>query len=452
MSTPYRARQPDNDEAVQSIGVATALIERFNAIASSGSSVNSASDDLELRIGESQQIYPEIWRHLEDARRVLVANGREVGDIDALRASELQSLGVTDVEITRELEVTPILLGIRVRYTATKAAAFNLGGIARAEAVTRALMRALPEVDWTARARAQAREIAAAGSMQTRKWLGIVKLAVAIAAVIGVATVLFQLVMSVPAAPPAAPEAPPIDLVATANHAFAARRQSRIVDLRAAYAMTCDPEQVPELVKLLRDDGQPSTADRLEHTPCTRRLPSCEQVQEAVRARLIARYKLVVVRGPDFSCHGIVVSSTAGPGPAFAVLITGTDADHQRHTYRGVVAVDDTHDLVAFQPAPVPVYVGAGDLDGDHRDEVVTVGGARLVVSRIVGDHFVDLDGPALPTSCQANVNIERDLRDDGKTVREALVISVDDSTPRPKCPEPGRHFFSLVHDELVED
>jgi len=448
VSTPFRDHPAPPEDAIRSIRVASTLIDRFRSIVSTDP---SSIADLELRIGESQQIYPEIWRHLEDARRVLVACGRDVGRIDELRDRELVSLGVTDVEITRELDVTALIVG-RVRYSTSKTASFNTGGAARAEAVARALMEAMPEVDWAALARAEDREIAAAGSMQTHKWLGILKIAAAAAVVLGIAVIIERLATSVHEAPRPPLEAPQFDLASASRHTFVGLRTARIADLRASYAMTCDRAHLAELVQLLRDDGQPSTAQSLETKPCTRTLPSCDKLHVPILDRLLASHSLVRDRSLDFSCRGIVIGHPDSLQLAFAVVVSGHGTDHKPYTFRGVVPLDGEHDIVPFELAPVPFFVGTGDLDGDARDELVMVGGTQLVVTRIEDRHFVDLAGPSLPTSCQANANIERDLREDGKPLHESLVIAVEDPMPRKGCPEPGRHYFSLVGSALVED
>jgi len=447
VSTPFREGLAPPEDAIRSIRVASTLIDRFRAIVSTDA---SSIVDLELRIGESQQIYPEIWRHLEDARRVLAANGRDVARIDELRNRELVSLGVTDVEITRELDMTSLIVG-RIRYSTSKTAAFNTGGAARAHAVARALMDALPDVDWEALARAEDREIAAAGSMQTHKWLGILKLAAAAGAVLGIVLLVQRLTSGVHEAPPPPAEAPQFDLIGASRHTFVRLRSERIDELRAQYTMTCDPTHRPELVQLLRDDGRSPTAHSIEMTPCERTLPTCDKLHVPVLDRFIVSHLLVRDRSLDLICRGIVLGHPGELHTAFAVVVSGHGPDHKAYTYRGVVPIDGEKDIVPFELAPVPFFVGTGDLDGDARDELVMVGGTKLVVSHIEDHRFVDHDGPTLPASCHANANIERDFREDGKPTHESLVIEVDDP-PHKGCPDPGRHYYSLVEGALVED
>lgn len=67
---------------------------------------------------------------------------------------------------------------------------------------------------------------------------------------------------------------------------------------------------------------------------------------------------------------------------------------------------------------------------------------------RIAGDHFIDLDGPALPGGCKADVSIETPPKDGART-HDALVITVDDPHPRAGCPPKGRQVYRLAGDVL---
>src|SRR2546423_1747307 len=61
------------DPPVRSIRIATTLAERFRDILTFTGLTDTAT--LELRIGEAQQIYPEIWRHPDEAHPALVDRG-----------------------------------------------------------------------------------------------------------------------------------------------------------------------------------------------------------------------------------------------------------------------------------------------------------------------------------------------------------------------------------------
>jgi len=176
--TAYREGVAAPDEAVRSLRVASTLLDRYRTLTATQA---LSSDELELIIGEAQQIYPEIWRHLGDARKTLLAHGRDVSGFDAVRRSELVELGVTDIDVHTELDIASLLVG-RYRQTTVKTATFNSAGYARARQGAQALMAAMPEVDFAALARAEDAEIAAVGSLQAAKWRSV---AIAAAVVIG---------------------------------------------------------------------------------------------------------------------------------------------------------------------------------------------------------------------------------------------------------------------------
>lgn len=149
------------DPAVQSIRVAAALHERFGELLRSPRLEQSIAE-LELRIGEAQQLYPEIWRHLDDARATLAGRGVNVAAFDEIRASEPRgSLGVVDVDVKQDVSI-----GFGgVELSESKSATFNLAGYARARGALAAIKAAMPEIDWAALARAEAQELAAIGSL-----------------------------------------------------------------------------------------------------------------------------------------------------------------------------------------------------------------------------------------------------------------------------------------------
>jgi len=151
------------DPAVRSIRIASTLNERFGKILRTP--LLPGESDLELRIGEAQQIYPEIWGHLDEARATLAGRGVSTTTFDTTRALEPKgSIGVTRVDVSAySTSLTTAALGIR--DTQLKTAEFNLDGHRRATMAVKALMDALPEVDWKALERAENAEIAAAGSL-----------------------------------------------------------------------------------------------------------------------------------------------------------------------------------------------------------------------------------------------------------------------------------------------
>jgi hypothetical protein len=178
----------DIDPAVRSIRIATTLNERFGAILGEAASPQKVAE-FELKIGEAQQIYPEIWRHLDEARAVLAQRGVVVEPYDALRATERPGqLAVDNIEHSEGINPLALAVG-RLQYVETKTATFNHEGHAKARQACDALMQAMPEVDWRGLERAEEAEIAAMGSLSSAKWR---QLAV-VAAVVLAAYALFEL-------------------------------------------------------------------------------------------------------------------------------------------------------------------------------------------------------------------------------------------------------------------
>lgn len=168
------------DPAVRSIRIAATLNERFRALMETPIGPTQGTSELELRIGEAQQIYPEIWSHLDEGRSVLAGRGVETSRFDAVRALEPKgSLGVSRVDLTGvSTTVTTAMLGIADEQI--KTAQFNLEGHRRANLAIAALQSAMPEVDWKGLERTEAADAARAaaslsplGSASSLKWLAI---------------------------------------------------------------------------------------------------------------------------------------------------------------------------------------------------------------------------------------------------------------------------------------
>lgn len=168
------------DPVVRSVRVAVVLADRFAAILKGPDTVHSQkqvgalvgiSGDqsaMSLRIGEAQQIYPDIWRHLDDARTVLATRGVDVAAYDAIRAAEGQGIGAAV-----EVKSTVHGAGRHQIEQQVKSANFNRAGLARAKQAIDSLVKATPEIDWVAIARAEAEDpnIAAFGrSARLKRW------------------------------------------------------------------------------------------------------------------------------------------------------------------------------------------------------------------------------------------------------------------------------------------
>jgi hypothetical protein len=169
------------DPVVRSIRIASTLNERFGAILREAASDQKVAE-FELRIGEAQQIYPEIWRHLDEARAVLGQRGIVVQPYDALRGTERPGqLAVDNIEHSEGINPLALAFG-QLPYFETKTATFNHEGHAKARQACDALMRAMPEVDWPAVVREEEAEIAAMGSLSSAKWRSVAVVAAVVLA------------------------------------------------------------------------------------------------------------------------------------------------------------------------------------------------------------------------------------------------------------------------------
>ena len=179
------------DPAVRSVRVAVALSDRFAELLEgpqtvssrkqSGALVGFSGDQtgLSLRIGEAQQLYPEIWQHLDEARTAFAARGIDVGAYDAIRAEEGNGLGAA-VDIVEARHG----FGTHAVDEQVKSANFNRAGLARAKQAVDALMKATPEIDWAGIARAEAEDpdvVAFGRSARVKRWVSLGLLVVVLA-------------------------------------------------------------------------------------------------------------------------------------------------------------------------------------------------------------------------------------------------------------------------------
>jgi hypothetical protein len=158
--------------AVRSIRIASTLNDRLGAIMrEAGAGLRIA--ELELRIGEAQQIYPEIWRHLDEARAALATRSEvssgALGEFDTVRATERPGeAAVGNIEGAAINSVPLPFPGMQ--FVQGKSATFNARGHAKAGEACNALMRALPDVDWQGLAKQDDAAIAEMGSLAAAKW------------------------------------------------------------------------------------------------------------------------------------------------------------------------------------------------------------------------------------------------------------------------------------------
>ncbi len=431
-------------DPVQSIRVATNLAERFGALLADRSMPVS---ELELRIGEAQQLYPEIWRHLDEARTALAEQGRDVAEYDHMRRDELAQLGVTDIESYTTVDYAA-LIGGALRTKQVKTATFNVAGYRRALEACNALMRVMPEIDWRALAHAEEKEIRAAGSLQTAKWKGGAKLIVIAAVLLGVAIIIHRVMMNIEEEP--VPKTRTQKKRDTIDRQREQQRFARIAELRPIYAATCDRAIKNQLVAMLRDADQLTEANKIETSACTPERPSCEGVKDAIGSRVQTDFHLIKDKTWAMTCQGILMSRGAGLEPGLAVVVAAKDTDGHVQTLRGIASLDGARDLVTFGTAPGTKLAGVGDLDYDNSEELVFIDTSSLTVTRIEGPGFVDIEGPDLPKGCAADANIEGDFRHGRKGEYKRLVLTVPDGVPA-KCLAPGRHYYELRRDGLSE-
>ncbi|MEO7095224.1 MAG: hypothetical protein ABI175_18330 [Polyangiales bacterium] len=228
------------DPAIRSVRIAATLNERFGTIMRAPVTQAGGMGELELRIGEAQQIYPEIWTHMDEARATLAARGVDTSAYDKVRATEPKgSLGVSRVEVEGySTSLTTGVLGIHDEQV--KTAQFNIEGFRRANQAVQALMKAMHEVDWKAIEHAENAEIAAAGSLgpvdpkALGKWIAILGGA-------GVAVYAFWYL-----------------LIRTPPHDYVAERKVRIVEYtKVAEDHPCKKSAVETLANDLAWDKPP---------------------------------------------------------------------------------------------------------------------------------------------------------------------------------------------------
>jgi hypothetical protein len=153
-----------DDPVVRSTRVAVALCDRFAEL-TKGPTVVTAhkgrgaligvkgnDEEFSLRVNEANQIYPDIWSHLDDARKALAARGVDVTAFDTIREKErqLQPTGVR-VDMNYQQFGDPTY-GME---QTVKKANFNTDGLARARGAIQVIMNATPLINWAAIAKAE---------------------------------------------------------------------------------------------------------------------------------------------------------------------------------------------------------------------------------------------------------------------------------------------------------
>jgi hypothetical protein len=176
-NNPYRSSGADFSDAVRAIRVAVALNEQYGVIVRPKN--YSDPDELSRVIGEARQLFPAIWSNLDHARDALLRHGREVGRYDEIRSqAAVAAGGVLDVMAKDADDLVHLTGGV------AKSARLNREGHTAATEACDVLRGALPQVDWAALDRAEAEEIAAAGSLRPGRWKAVVIVAIGFVALV----------------------------------------------------------------------------------------------------------------------------------------------------------------------------------------------------------------------------------------------------------------------------
>lgn len=428
-------------DPVQSIRVAQALLGRFPGLMRQASSTQS---ETELAIGEANQLYPEIWRHMDDARRVLAGRGRDTSTYDAFRAQVLAELGITDIDV-RQVDWKN-KWGVTVHTTHEKVVSFNYEGYQRALAASKALMAAMPEIDWDELARQDVRAIAEAGSLQTAKVKTIGKV---VAGLAGLAAITYGIYWVISDGSDGVSDDDAAEMRARAaeqekatakRHDELDAKYARMDALKATVKATCEPAAITQLVSLMREEGQLSAAKKLETEPCLPERPACQPALGNTLDRLAAQYESVLAAPRLVMCRGARV----GTPPKPALVVAFMDG---KQMVRGIASPDGKTDIAPFEPGPGELLIDVADLDGDGADEIVFAGQFDAWITKLVNGALVDAKSPSIPKKCEATVAIERDVRRDPDSKNYRLVIR----TFGDNC-EASESIYKLAGDAVVED
>lgn len=416
------------------------LIERFGAILRETEGVG----DFDVHIAEAQRIYPEIWRHLDEAREALHALARDTSTYDEMRKQELAHLGITDVDVSTTVDFAALAFGA-LRTVQVKTVTFNAAGYQRAREACSELMSTLPEVDWAAVAKAEDREIAAAGSMHAANWRKLAIGVVVAAGLIGISAALYSFFMNreEPLPAPSLTRQAKEDDDAAKRLALAAE-MAHIDKVRLVYERTCDVGAGKRLAMLLEEAGQVTAASKIDTDACVAKRPLCDGVKDVIVARLTREHGLVE---PEARCLGMMLPRETPHGPlrpAFAVEIEATG----KKVMRAIVGEDGATDYV-------PAFVASGrlltiaDLDASGDDEVIVAGATGVGVLRVEDGAFTTVDMLPLTNGCESQVLVEQDFRNGRKGERRFLVLTAAEGQKK-HCPAPGRYFYGLASDKLV--
>ncbi len=142
--------EADTRPYVQSILTADTLIRHYvRAVEAVHRSIGRDELEMSGQISDANRTYPTIWEHLEHARALLAAEGRDTSAFDRLR-ERAQGNTAVGIDSERSAIGDGPLFSLATYQTQTLTLHFNLRGVSLAHEASAALKEALPDVAWDA--------------------------------------------------------------------------------------------------------------------------------------------------------------------------------------------------------------------------------------------------------------------------------------------------------------
>lgn len=269
MSTP---RTEARDPATDAVLIGETLLGQFHELIPRLTSLSPA--DVSVAMGEAQSLYPELWATLDRARALLRERGVDVPAYDEARARQPAAMLGVQVHTRERSEladaaamtmflfggVSGLVAGTAIDVVGSlgaKKGEANRSGLKDARAAIDALRVAMPEVDWKAIRKHEAREAAVVlddmGRARTKKLLlGLAGVAVAVLIGYGLVTILRS------SRPPTPEE------VSAKENAEYREAQAEIRELNAVLKQTpCDVQAAERRISLFQTHDQMTTARKL---------------------------------------------------------------------------------------------------------------------------------------------------------------------------------------------
>lgn len=257
-----------SDPVVRSIQIAEALLGRLAEILRPTRNIAGllapelAADALDLKLGEAQQITPELWRHLDEARNALEKRGNaNLQTYDDLRKLTVPGdQAVAHIEVKRKLDLLGLVQG-ELKIVKSKSVTWDSRNLVTAILAIATLQGQMPEVDWKELERQQNAEIAAAGSLRQDRMRAVKKAAIGVALLaallVGAGLLMSKNAEKAAEADPRAPTA--VSAQSKVKHA------AKIAELKAKYqAAPCDEKTMKSLTAYMFADGDEVGAGSIE--------------------------------------------------------------------------------------------------------------------------------------------------------------------------------------------